>query len=193
VLDAGCGPNPELSVRLAADSSRTVVSLDIGWGTVEVAREVGARRGARLLGVVGDLERLPFRDGAFPSVACDDTIEHVPDDVAGVAELARVLRGGGRAVLATPNRQDLRVLRAKLRDALHGARKPAAAYYCSNSHLREYTWEEFETLVGASFSIRARHAVGWDRGWKSRLATELLRVSGARRVSQMIVLEVEPA
>jgi glycogen synthase len=193
VLDAGCGPNPELSVRLAADSSRTVVSLDIGWGTVEVAREVAARRGVQLLGVVGDLERMPFRNGAFPSVACDDTIEHVPDDTAGVAELARVLRGGGRAVLATPNRQDLRVLRAKLRDALRGARKPDPAYYCSNSHLREYTWQEFEQLVRVPFRVRAHHAVGWQRGWKSRVATAMLRLPGARRVSQMIVLEVEPA
>jgi glycogen(starch) synthase len=193
VLDAGCGPNPELSVRLAADSSRIVVSLDIGWGTVEVAREVAARRDAQLLGVVGDLERLPFRNGAFPSVACDDTIEHVPDDVAAVAELARVLRPGGRAVLATPNRQDLRVVRAKLRDTLRGARKPDPAYYCSNSHLREYTWEEFEQLVRVRFRVRAHHAVGWQRGWKSRVATAMLRLPGARRVSQMIVLEVEPA
>jgi SAM-dependent methyltransferase len=143
--------------------------------------------------VVGDVEHLPFRAGAFDAVACDDTIEHVPDDAAAVAELGRVLKGKGRAVLATPNREDLRVVRAKLRDRTRGVRKPARAYYCSNSHLREYTWDEFERLAGPAFRVRARHAVGWDRGWKSRLATRLLRVPGMRRVSQMIVLEVEPA
>jgi glycogen(starch) synthase len=191
VLDAGCGPNPALSIGLAAVPDRTVVSLDIGWGTVDVARAVACRHGVTLLGIVGDVEHLPFRADAFGTVACDDTIEHVPDDAAGVGELARVLKPDGRAVLATPNRDDLRVLRAKARDRMRGVRKPARAYYCSNSHLREYTWEEFERLVGATFRVRGRHAVGWDRGWKSRVATALLRLPGMRRVSQMIVLEVE--
>ena len=192
-LDAGCGPNPALSIALCAESGRAVVSLDIGWGTVRVAREVGARQGAMLLGVVGDVEHLPFRDGAFASVACDDTVEHLPDDVGGVRELARVLRAGGRAVLATPNREDLRVLRAKVRDRMRGVHRPAHAYYCSNSHLREYTWREFERLAEAAFRIRARYTVGWDRGWKSRLATRLVRTARLRRVSQMVVLELEPA
>jgi SAM-dependent methyltransferase len=193
VLDAGCGPNPALSIALGSQPGRTVVSLDIGWGTVRVAREVAARNGVPVLGVVGDVEHLPFRDGAFPALACDDTIEHLPDDAAGVAELARVLAPGGRAVLATPNREDLRVVRAKLLDRMWGRRKPARAYYCSNSHLREYTWNEFERLANACFRVRGRHAVGWTGGWKCRLASTLVRTARLRRVSQMIVLEVERA
>jgi SAM-dependent methyltransferase len=192
VLDAGCGPNPSLSIALGAEPGRTVVSLDIGWGTVRVARDVAAGEDVPLLGVVGDVEHLPFRDGAFASVACDDTVEHLPDDEGGVAELARVLSPGGRAVLATPNREDLRVVRARVRDRVRGIQKPARAYYCSNSHLREYTWEEFEQLARTAFRIRSRRAVGWDRGWKSRLATMLLHAPRMHRVSQMIVLEVEP-
>jgi hypothetical protein len=47
--------------------------------------------------------------------------------------------------------------------------------------------------VRVPFRVRAHHAVGWQRGWKSRVATAMLRLPGARRVSQMIVLEVEPA
>jgi glycogen synthase len=192
VLDAGCGPNPALSITLSGATERTIVSLDIGWGTVDVARDVACRRGVSMLGVVGDVERMPFRDGAFDAVACDDTIEHLPDDRAGVAELARVLRAGGRAVLATPNREDLRVLRARVHDRLRGIRKPARAYYCSNSHLREYTWEEFERLARQVLRVRARHPVGWRRGWKSRIASTLLNLPRMYRVSQMIVLEVEP-
>ncbi|MGH9049763.1 MAG: glycosyltransferase, partial [Acidimicrobiia bacterium] len=193
VLDAGCGPNPALSIALADDArARSVVSLDIGWGTVRVARELAARRSAELLAVVGDAERLPFRAGAFAAVACDDTIEHLPDDGTAVSELARVLAPGGRAVLATPNRNDLRVVRAKLRDRLRGVRKPAAAYYCSNSHLREYTWAELERLVQPYFRLRGRHPVGWDRGWKGRLVSAFVRVGPLRRFCQMLVVEVEP-
>lgn len=193
VLDAGCGPNPALSILLADDArARSVVSLDIGWGTVRVARELAARRGARLLGMVGDAERLPFREGAFGAVACDDTIEHLPDHDAAVSEIARVLTPGATAVLATPNRNDLRVVRAKLRDRLRGVRKPPAAYYCSNSHLREYTWGELERLVQPAFRVRGRHPVGWNRGWKGRLLSSLVRVGPLRQFCQMIVVEVEP-
>ncbi|HEX3669163.1 MAG TPA: glycosyltransferase [Acidimicrobiia bacterium] len=192
-LDAGCGPNPALSIALGAEPGRTVVSVDVGWGTVRVAREVAARQGVALLGVVGDVEHLPFRDGTFASVACDDTVEHLADDSAGVAELARVLGARGRAVLATPNREDLRVLCATVRDRMRGVRKPARAYYCSNSQRRVYSWRDFERLVAGAFRIRARHIVGWERGWRSRFATRLVRVTRSRRVSQMIVLEVDAA
>jgi hypothetical protein len=76
---------------------------------------------------------------------------------------------------------------------MRGVHKPAHAYYCSNSHLREYSWREFEQLAEGAFRVRARHIVGWDRGRKSRLATRLVRAARLRRVSQMVVLEVEPA
>jgi glycogen(starch) synthase len=193
VLDAGCGPNPALSIALGAAASRTVVALDIGWGTVRVGREIAARRGVEILGIVADVERLPFRSGAFDALACDDTIEHLPDDAAGVRELARVLRTGGRAVLATPNRSEARVVKAKVRDRLRGVHKPENAYYCSNSHLREYTWHEFERLTRPAFRVRGRHGVGWDRGWKGKIASAVVRVPPLRRFSQMIVLEAEPA
>src|SRR5437763_943971 len=101
-LDAGCGPVPAASLLLARERSRTVVALDLGLGTVRVALALAGRDGVRLLGVVGDVEALPFRRGAFDGVVCDDTIEHLPDDRTGVAELVRVLDAAGRVVIATP-------------------------------------------------------------------------------------------
>jgi len=79
------------------------------------------------------------------------------------------------------------------RDRMRGVRKPARAYYCSNSQRRVYSWRDFERLVAGAFRIRARHTVGWERGWRSRFATRLVRVTRSRRVSQMIVLEVDAA
>lgn len=54
------------------------------------ARGVDARR-ARI-------EELPFDDGEFDVVVCNWTLYHLPDVDAGVRELARVLRPGGRFV-----------------------------------------------------------------------------------------------
>lgn len=192
ILDAGCGPNPAVSITLAGRPGNDVVSLDIGTGMVRTARAVASTRGVSLLGLVGDVEHLPFRSGAFDGAVCDDTIEHLPDDAGGVAELARVLRGGGRAVLATPNRWSVAVLAAKLRDRLHDRRRPARAYYAAESHLREYTWRDFEHLAAPAFVVRQRLPVGWHDGRKRRAFTSLLGLPGLHHLSQIVVLEVEP-
>ena len=47
-------------------------------------------------------EPLPFPDGAFDLVTTLDVIEHIDDDVAALAELRRVLRPGGRLLVAVP-------------------------------------------------------------------------------------------
>lgn len=193
ILDAGCGPNPAVSLGLAADPGRTVVALDIGWGTVRVAREAAVRGGVQLIGVVGDVENLPFRPDAFDATVCDDTIEHLPDDRSGVAELARVVRSGGLVVLATPNRHSAGIVRDKLRDLLRGRRRPASDYFVSNSHLREYTWAEFEALIKPTFRVHRRVPIGWTpRGWKSRLADRVVRYQPFHRLSQVIAVEAEP-
>src|SRR5258708_30650988 len=50
----------------------------------------------------GAAESLPYEDGAFDLVTGLDVVEHLDDDVAGLKEMRRVLRPGGRAVLFVP-------------------------------------------------------------------------------------------
>jgi SAM-dependent methyltransferase len=52
--------------------------------------------------VQADITRLPFGEGSFDFVLCIHVLEHVPDDRGAIAELHRVLRPGGRAVLQVP-------------------------------------------------------------------------------------------
>jgi 2-polyprenyl-3-methyl-5-hydroxy-6-metoxy-1,4-benzoquinol methylase len=189
-LDAGCGPNPSLSLRVAASAPGPFVAMDIGLGTVRLARAVGVSQGRDLLAIVGDLEHLPFRADAFASGVCDDTIEHVPDDRAAMAELERVLRPGGRLVIATPNRIRLDVLEARARDLLRGRRAPAQRYFAAESHLREYTWRDLESLVDGRLRISRRASVGWTGGRLARAATALVSLPALRAGSRMVVLEV---
>jgi len=49
-------------------------------------------------------EHLPFADGTFDLILSHEVLEHVADDRKAVAEVTRVLRPGGRAVLFVPNR-----------------------------------------------------------------------------------------
>lgn len=58
----------------------------------------------RLTCVFGDFaEKLPFDDAAFDIVLCMEVIEHTPDQKHLMAEIARVLKPGGRAIVTTPN------------------------------------------------------------------------------------------
>jgi SAM-dependent methyltransferase len=71
---------------------------------------------------------LPFPAEAFDRVAVVDMLEHVPDDAAFAAELARVTKPGGRLVVNTPHlkRTALRRLRHALgqTDERHGHLRP---------------------------------------------------------------------
>ena len=52
--------------------------------------------------VRADLTDLPFADGRFDVVLSCHVLEHIPDDIAAMAELARVLRPGGWAAIMVP-------------------------------------------------------------------------------------------
>ena len=49
-----------------------------------------------------DLCAMGYPDESFDWLICSHVLEHVPDDVAAMAEIRRVLRPGGRAVLLVP-------------------------------------------------------------------------------------------
>ena len=93
LLDAGCGSG--LFAELAARAGADVIGLDAAQGLVEYAR---ARRPAAEY-VVGDLERLPFGDGAFDVVTAFNSVLYAADPRRALAEIARVTGPSGRAVV----------------------------------------------------------------------------------------------
>jgi SAM-dependent methyltransferase len=190
VLDAGCGPNPVFSIMISSPR-RTMIGLDISQQIVRLAVERSEQAGVRLLGVVGDLEALPFRDSVIDGCVCEDTIEHLPDDRKGTEELARVLKTGGRLILGTPNRVRLDVLVDKFRNRLKGKRLPASHYYAASSHLREYTWGGLERLVRPWFRIRRRATVGWSESPRRRAVSTVVGVWPFRQVGRMVILDAE--
>jgi SAM-dependent methyltransferase len=94
VLEVGCGMG-EFARRIERELGAEDVALDISARMVDlaVARGVNA--------AVGDVQTLPFGDGEFDCAVANWVLYHVADLDRGVAQLARVLRPGGRLVAAT--------------------------------------------------------------------------------------------
>jgi SAM-dependent methyltransferase len=141
VLEVGGGPG-ELAARIANELACEVLMVDISPRMVELAacRGVDAQ--------VGDVQSLPFEDGRFDCAVAAWMLFHVPDLDAGLGELARVLRPGGRLVAATNARDHLAELRT-----IAG---PAAAWK------RVFTRENGAAIIGRHFeSIQRRDADGW--------------------------------
>lgn len=60
------------------------------------------RRTSTIPAVVGDMTRMPFRDGAFDGVTTGETLEHLDDDDAAAREIGRVLAAGGTCIATVP-------------------------------------------------------------------------------------------
>ncbi len=115
VLDLGCGFG-----RHAFEAARRgaiVVALDAGRDEVLGVRatfaamvDAGELSGDTLaVAVQGDALALPFADETFDRVICSEVLEHIPDDLGAMAELARVLRRGGTMAITVPRRGPERV------------------------------------------------------------------------------------
>lgn len=98
LLDVGCGRGGP-ATRLAATHGFDVTGIDLVAFNVRRAREVAAGDDAQAAFLVGDAARLPFHDGAFEACTAVDSIVYMPQKRAVFAEVSRVLRSDGVAVV----------------------------------------------------------------------------------------------
>ncbi|HUN79543.1 MAG TPA: class I SAM-dependent methyltransferase [Solirubrobacteraceae bacterium] len=98
LLDIGCSTGHLLEDLRAGAPQATLIGLDLVTSGLRKAHAHVPQ--ARLL--QADACALPLRGGTVDVVVSANLLEHVPDDVAALAEIRRVLRPGGRAVLVVP-------------------------------------------------------------------------------------------
>jgi SAM-dependent methyltransferase len=109
VLDLGAGAGRH-SFECLRRGAR-VVALDRGFDELPSVRDLfwamqetgEVPPGGWAACVNGDALHLPFPDATFDRVICSEVLEHIPDDTAAMAELARVLRPGGVLAATVPS------------------------------------------------------------------------------------------
>jgi SAM-dependent methyltransferase len=156
-------------------------SADLTDETVASIRRMVGERVVRLEG-----ELLPFEDAAFDLIVVVDLLEHVANDRLLLAEIARCMRPGARAVLNVPHLKRASLLRP-LREAIgltdqwHG-------------HLRAgYTLPGLASLLPSN--LRLVHAHTYARAFSHLLDTALnftfLRAARARSGAKGMVVNAE--
>lgn len=94
ILDVGCGTGANL---LMLSKYGDAEGVDVSQDALAFCHERGLDK-VRL----GAAEELPYEDNTFDLVTAFDVVEHMDDDLAGLREMQRVLRPGGRVLLFVP-------------------------------------------------------------------------------------------
>jgi ubiquinone/menaquinone biosynthesis C-methylase UbiE len=98
ILDLGCGTGIVARVlRERLGGAATIVGIDVSPPMIEKARSIAPEIDFR----VGDAMALPFEEGSFDLVIAQEVLQFVPDRLAALREVRRVLSPGGRFLAST--------------------------------------------------------------------------------------------
>ena len=110
VLDAGCGTGT--NSRRLARAGLKVTGVDFSEYALGIAERGSAGRSIEYR--PGDLTRLDLPTASFDGVFCVGVLMHVPELDAALSELVRVLKPGGKLVLAETNASSPEMLAFRL-------------------------------------------------------------------------------
>lgn len=105
-LDAGCGSGRATRSMLLQGAAR-VCAIDVGKGCIRNTAERNADFGERLEAKVASVLEVPYPVETFDIVHCDGVLHHTTDPEGGFSELVRVLKPGGKIVIAVYGRGGL--------------------------------------------------------------------------------------
>jgi SAM-dependent methyltransferase len=166
VLNIGCGTG--LFERLGLARGLDVHALDPS------EQAIAQLRTALAIGdkaQVGHIQRLPFADGQFDVVVATEVLEHLPPEVtaAGLAEIRRVLKVGGRLLGTVPSRE-------RLEDQIVVCPCCAARFH-KWGHRQRFDPDAVRRLLSHGFTpmtVVARPFVPWSAlTWKGQLVSAM--------------------
>jgi len=212
VLDLGCGAGRHAFEAYRRGARVIAADLDPAEltpvsGMFEAMRaegeagqgEAGQGEAGRAAALTADATSLPFADGSFDAIIAAEILEHVPNDAAAMAEIARVLRSGGSVAVTVPAWLPERICwalsreyhevpgghvriftRAELMEKLAAAGlKPTGAHHAHGLH-SPYWW--LKCAVGVHDD---RHPAV--RGYHRMLVWDIMRKPALTRASEAVL------
>jgi SAM-dependent methyltransferase len=151
LLDVGCGVG--IFLEVAAASGFDVQGVEVSTWASEFARARGLQVST------GTLREAAYPAESFDVVTVNHVLEHLPDPLATLAEVRRVLRGGGLLVIGVPNFGSFAAIlrRGRWRSLL------------PDQHLWQFTRGSLRNLLESAgfgpvyFEARDNHPVRWSK------------------------------
>jgi demethylmenaquinone methyltransferase/2-methoxy-6-polyprenyl-1,4-benzoquinol methylase len=162
VLDLAAGTGT--SSQPFADAGAQVVPCDFSIGMLRVGKQVRPRLGF----TAGDATRLPFADDTFDAVTISFGLRNIVDPDAGLAEMLRVTRPGGRLVVCEFSHPSWAPFRTAYVEYLMRALPPIARAVSSSPDAYVYLAESIRAWPDQA-GLAARIAgAGWaDPEWRN--------------------------
>ncbi|GAA0210702.1 demethylmenaquinone methyltransferase [Corynebacterium riegelii] len=160
VLDLAAGT--AVSTVELAKSGAWVVACDFSQGMLAAGKDRDVPK------VVGDAMYLPFADNTFDAVTISYGLRNVHDFEAGLREMARVTKPGGRLAVNEFSTPVIPGFRTLYKEYLPLALPPIAKVFSSNPEAYEYLAESIRAWPDQEALARAINANGWsDAGWQN--------------------------
>jgi ArsR family transcriptional regulator len=150
VVDLGCGPGLLLG-HLAGAAGR-VIGVDNSPRMLDAAGKL-LPEGPEVSLRIGDLEHLPLRDGEADAAIMSLVLHHLPAPQDGIAEMGRVVRPGGRAVLADFLLHDNETLRTRYGDRWLGFSPTDLHVWLERAGFHELSCEEHPVNLGLTLML----------------------------------------
>ena len=105
ILEIGCGRGGfAIFLSKLNKGTNEIFACDFSHAAVEKGSSYAAKQGiTNITWTCADIQNIPFDTNYFDVVISCETIEHVPNPLRAVHELARVLKPEGKLILTTPN------------------------------------------------------------------------------------------
>lgn len=158
VLDLAAGTGTS-SVPFA-EAGALVAACDFSLGMLRVGRAARSDRSG-LSFVAGDATRLPFADDAFDAVTISFGLRNVVDPLAGLAEMCRVTRPGGRLVVCEFSHPTRPLFRTIYVEYLMRALPPVARAVSSSPDAYVYLAESIRAWPDQAGLARLIARAGW--------------------------------
>ncbi|WP_409491520.1 class I SAM-dependent methyltransferase [Amycolatopsis sp. cmx-11-12] len=165
ILDAGCGAGPLFAELL--DRGAIMTGFDSSAKMVELARKRLGGDAALRVADIGD--PLPFSDGEFDDVISALVLHYLEDWTAPLAEIRRVLKPGGRLIMAVNHPFIFKLL------------YPEADYFATVKWVGQYTFDGQQAEL--TFWHRPLHAMTdafTAAGFRTAVVSEPYPAPGAR-------------
>lgn len=95
ILEVGSGISPVMT------KTHHIVYTDLSLNAIQILRNTQSKGWY----VIANGTKLPFKEDVFSHTICSEVLEHIPDDMAAIQELARVMKPVGRLIITFPHRK----------------------------------------------------------------------------------------